>query len=573
MKKTMKVILPILLAILIVASIGWYLMVYDRDFARDFLLAQAQKNDIRGNQKLSAWFYDRAYDFSGKDGNVAIELANQYKKSGNYTKAEVTLTNAIRSGATAELYIALCNTYCQQDKLLDAVSLLANLSDPNISAQLEAMRPVAPVPDHNAGFYTQYISVGFDNDAGTTYYTTNGDYPSTNGSSYTEPIQLESGETKICAITVGENGLVSPMTILSYTVGGVIEPAIFMDAQMEAAVRRELGMEDSKTVYTNDLWQITDFTLPENVSSLEDLAMMAYLDSLTIEGRHLQSLDFLAPLTSLRALKLKGCSFPAESMKTLVQLPKLQELTMDDCGLSTIADLAGAQGLTSLNIANNTIRNLEVLSGITTLTKLDLQHNAIISLDALSSLRNLRELNVSYNALTTLNSLSSCSLLTTLDASHNLIATSDGLSALNLLENAALDYNKLVDLNGMEQCGKLTWLTLSNNSVSSLEPLKNLTKLHTLDFSYNTVSAMPDWNTEGDLSVVDGSYNSVTSIDSLAKLSNVTYVYMDYNKLTNVDALSSCFRLVQVNIYGNAVPDVSKLTEHNIIVNYDPTQK
>jgi hypothetical protein len=46
---------------------------------------------------------------------------------------------------------------------------------------------------------------------------------------------------------------------------------------------------------------------------------------------------------------------------------------------------------------------------------------------------------------------------------------------------------------------------------------------------------------------------------------------MDYNKLTSVDALADNHNLVQVNVFGNEIKDVSKLTAHDIIVNYDPT--
>ena len=34
---------------------------------------------------------------------------------------------------------------------------------------------------------------------------------------------------------------------------------------------------------------------------------------------------------------------------------------------------------------------------------------------------------------------------------------------------------------------------------------------------------------------------------------------------------SAHLQLVQVNVYGNDIDSVSKLTDHDIIVNYDPT--
>ena len=40
---------------------------------------------------------------------------------------------------------------------------------------------------------------------------------------------------------------------------------------------------------------------------------------------------------------------------------------------------------------------------------------------------------------------------------------------------------------------------------------------------------------------------------------------------TMYDALQDCYCLVQVNVFGNVIPDVSALRSRDIIVNYDPT--
>ena len=98
MNKFTKIMVTILLALLVLGSIVWYLFVYDRTFTRDFLLNQARYHDTYGNSKISSLFYNLAYEFSGQDENVSIELAQQYKADGNYTKAEATLTNAVYDG-------------------------------------------------------------------------------------------------------------------------------------------------------------------------------------------------------------------------------------------------------------------------------------------------------------------------------------------------------------------------------------------------------------------------------------------------------------------------------------------
>ena len=113
MKHNLKRILPILLAIIVIFSVVWYLFVYDRDFTRDMLIQQARHFEDQGNRTLAVWLYNQAYIQSGEDDDVAIELAERFKAIGDYTKAERTLTNAIKDGGSLDLYIALCKTYVE----------------------------------------------------------------------------------------------------------------------------------------------------------------------------------------------------------------------------------------------------------------------------------------------------------------------------------------------------------------------------------------------------------------------------------------------------------------------------
>lgn len=157
MKKIMKVALPLLLVILLITGAIWYMFEYDRSTVQAFLVNRARASAEKGDFETASRLYNMSYELSGEDQNVAIELAEIYKGVGNYTKAESTLTSAIADGGTAELYIALSKTYVEQDKLLDAVNMLDNISDPEIKAQLDAQRPAAPTADYESGFYSQYI--------------------------------------------------------------------------------------------------------------------------------------------------------------------------------------------------------------------------------------------------------------------------------------------------------------------------------------------------------------------------------------------------------------------------------
>ena len=81
MNKFFKVLIPIILAIAIIACIGWYLFIYDRDFTRDMLLQSARFFERQGNHSISNWFYDQAYEQASNNDAVAVELAEQHTGS------------------------------------------------------------------------------------------------------------------------------------------------------------------------------------------------------------------------------------------------------------------------------------------------------------------------------------------------------------------------------------------------------------------------------------------------------------------------------------------------------------
>lgn len=571
MKKATRFLVSLMLGLFIIASIVWYLFIYDRAFTRDTLLSQARFQALHGNARMSSWFYDAAYGFSGHDENVAIELANQYKKAGNYTKAELTLTTSINDHPTAELYIALSKVYVEQDKLLDAVQMLDNIPDPTIRQEIDALRPSAPNADQEAGFFSQYIDVHLTSDGDRIYYTVDGNYPSVSGPVYDKEISLPAGETKVYAIAVNKDGLVSPVAIFDYTITGVIEKVEFSDPAMEASFRDLIHVSSTSTVYTDALWGITEFTAPEGVADFSDLAYLPNLTKLTIREQNIPTLESLATLSKLVVLDLTGSSFPVEDLKVLASLPSLSSLTMAECSLSTIAGLEGAMNLTLLDLHDNTLRNLDVLATMPSLAELDLQHNAVTDLSVLSSLDKLVKLNIGFNAVTTLAPLKDCARLTWLNADNNQITMLEGVDSLSLLTDFSVNNNKLTDVSQLAGLTELTSLGISSNTISDISMLKNLTKLQSFDFSGNQISELPDWSDGCALQTIDGSYNALTNIDSLKNMQSLTHVYMDYNLLTNIDALQDCYCLVQVNVFGNVIKDVSALRTKDIIVNYDPT--
>lgn len=570
MKRTLKRILPILLSLVVICSIVWYLFGYDRGFLQDMLLGSARYFEQQGNHNIATWLYNQAYQHSGNDDDVIIELAERFKKIGNYTQAEVVLTNAIAEGGSADLYIALSKAYVEQDKLLDAVRMLDNITNPEIKAQLDAQRPATPVATPAPGYYTQYMLVTIEaNEGDTLCISKSKDFPSIE-SVYEGGITLVGGENNINAVAIGENGLVSEPAYFSYIVGGVIEEVNVSDPILDAYFRELLNMTIADKIFTDDLWTITSITVPEGVQDFSDLGRLSYLETLIIEGQNLNGLQMLSSLSQLKKLVIRDCPLSASDLSIIGSLPNLENLTLSNCSLSNISGLANAKRLISLDLSGNAINDLSPVAFLDKLAELNLSSNALTNLSALSALENLVTLDVSYNSLTSIAPLSACPKLCVLIAGNNQIAEIPVFNDTGVLITLSLANNELTDITALSNYGSLVGLDLSHNKLVDVRSLAELNKLTIVDISYNQISTLPSWSKSCALVELNASHNKINSVSPLRGLSSLNYVYLDHNKISNVTPLAECEMLVRVNVFGNYVKDVSALTVKDIIVNYDP---
>ena len=572
MKKALRIIVPLILVLVVLGSIFWYLFVYDSAFTRDVLLHRARYYEKQGNNAAAARIYNMAYLQADEKQDVAIELADHFISIGNFTQAERTLSDAIAHTPTVELYTKLSMTYVEQDKLLDAAALLNNITDPVIKQELDDMRPAAPVPTQAPGFYNQYITLDFEPAEGRLFVTTDGQYPSIQGQPFSEPLTLPGGESKIYAVTIGDSGLVSPLATFGYTVVGVIEEVSFRDPAVEQAVRTLLHAGKEQVLFTDDLWQIESFTIPDGAESYDDLGLLLGLKELVIDGMPAEDLSFLPSLDKLTSLKILNTAVSAEAMDTIGRLPALEALTIKNSGVSGIAPLREMTSLISLDLSDNAIRDLDAISQMTNLQTLYLQHNAVTSLDALQSLQQLKTLNVSYNAITSAEALSKCPHLEWLNLSYNKLNNLDMLHNMSSLKVLHAAFNALQSAAPVTSCVNLVELDLSHNQIGDLTGFEALVSLQKFNMSFNHIGALPSWPVDCALAHLDASYNYLDSVAPLERLHNLTKVNVDYNAgITTLDPLADCHKLVQVDAYGTQVTEALALTYHEIIVNFDPT--
>lgn len=571
MKKALKILLPLFLSLVILISLLWYFLIYDRVLSRDLLLTGARISDDAGYSTLSAWFYNQAYNLSDNSGDsVVVELAEQYRRSGNYTKAEYTLTNAISNGGGVEIYTALCKVYVEQNKLYDAVTLLDSVSNPDIKAELDKIRPKAPQSTPDQGLYNQYISVSFQAPTGTIYTALGSGYPSLNSKPYSKPIPLSDGENIITALAVSDDGIVSPLTTGIYTIGGVVESLDFTDRFIEATIRDLLNIE-KKQLYTNDLWKLTEFTVPSEATSYDELVHMKNLQKLTVENGAPEELTCLKAMAGLTALTIRNTEVSDEVLEIIGSLTKLETLILQDCKISNISALKSLSNIRILDLSNNTIYDLTALSGMTNLSELYIKNNVVDDLSALANLQAMVKLDVSDNKLiSTLAPLSNLTKLVWLDAGTNSITELGNIGNLQSLSSLSLVSNNLMDISSLAGCSALTDLNLSKNQISDISALSSLSKLMYLRFRENQVSELPAFAKDAALVIIDGTGNNIQSLEPLRGLQDLNNVYMNNNsELASVSPLADCHRLVEVHVDNTRVTDVSALDE-GVIVKYTP---
>ncbi len=568
----MRALKHIIIWFLILALLGgaaWYFLVHDRALTAD-VLTDWGDSALSGEDYDSAITYYRwAYSLQHQDQTRAITLANAYKASGNYTKAEYTLSNAIAAGGNEAVYLELCQTYVEQDKLLDAVNMLDKIADPTIRASLDARRPEMPTVDVTPGFYNQYLTVTVSGTSGDLYVSSTDEYP-TIADPGNPVIDLGQGQTIITALCVNDEGLVSKLGMYGYTVGGVIEIVELTDPALEAYVRELLSRGSGSDLTTADLWSITEMVIPEDVTDFSQLSYFTGLTSLTCENQPAIDISFLSAMPELKQLDLSGSLLSADQLSLIGALPQLKTLDISSCQLSTLNGLNGLTTLTSLNASVNSISDLLPLLGNAGLETLELQHNAIANFGALSGLESLTRLDLSNNALSDFSAVAACKNLTQVNVANNLLKSLNGVGSLTALTDLDASGNDLADITGIGKCTALVNVDLSNNVLATMDEMVTLVAAQNIDVSYNDILTIPDFPDNAALVSFNGCHNFFEDVSGLKDLLSLNYVYLDYNNISDINVLAGCYNLIQVNVFRTNVTDVSALQEMDVIISYNP---
>ncbi len=574
MKKTLITILCLVLVLALLGGAAWYFLVYQRDMTAERCAELAGDALAAGRYSRAIRLYNTAYELDPANYDLAIALADTYVAAGNYTKAEYTLVHTISEHPDVVApYLALSRIYVAQDKLLDAQQMLDHVENEAVRAQLDQMRPEAPVLSPDSGYYSDYISVSLTYRSGTPYLRADGEFPSTADAPYSAPIELPGGESSVSAIVVGENGLVSPVTVNGYTIGNIVEEVNFASAGFEAFTRETLSLDPAAPVLTSDLWSITELTVPDTVTDVSDLQYFTGLKTLSLQNYHGGDYAFLESTPLLESLDLSQSSVSTLALETIDALPALQTLNLNACGISDISNLKSLSNLQALDLGSNSISNISPLARCTALQTLNLSGNGISDISPLTALKQLHTLDLSYNAPTTLAPLAQCSTLKSLDLSNCALIDISALKLCTKLTHLTAAHNDLTGIAGLEACTSLEEVDLSYNKLTSIDELGGIDSLLLVNINENDVKNVPAFSSNCRLQKFYADHNFLEDLTGLTALPYLNYVTLDYNNIDNIDALADCENLVQVNVFHTNITTaeaVSALTDRSIIVNYTP---
>lgn len=571
MKRALKIGIVLLVLALIFGGAYLYFFVVSPKTTASIFIYWGNHAIDGGRFERASTLFEWAYDLDKTNSSVALSLAKSYAGSGNYTRAEyVLLTTKKANPDDADLYIELSKVFVQQDKLLDA-QMLFDGADQSVYAELQSMRPAAPVFTPAGGYYAEYIDIAVSAETGNVYVSLDEQYPSTKSASF-GGATLPGGTTVARAIAV-KDGLVSPLTTEEYTITGVIEPVTLQDPALDAYVREQLFMSPTQKMMTDDLWAVKELVVPEDVASLDDLRYFIGLESLSISSLCGSDMQFLTQMPKLESLSLVGCTATTDILEAVGTCTQLKQLDLSDCGLSTIAPLSTLENLQSLNLAENYVSDLTPLKNCADLHELNLFDNAVTDTKQFSANSALTVLDLSSNALQSVDGLKGCTKLEELYLSNNSLEDLSCIEEMPKLRILEASKNKLLRVDALGSCLNLERIDLSDNVLETISGVEKLTKLTYLNINYNDVKEIPDFPDESCLQQIYAAHNFLEDLEGLKDLDQLNYVDVDYN---NVDAhdiewLLTCPMLVQINAFGTNVDNIDAFEDTSIIVNYNPT--
>lgn len=509
----------------------------------------------RGDSFMRAGKYSQAVDEytsamnkNNKKQEIYLALADAYAKNEDFTNAGKIIDDAIDKKITTdkngleELYVMRVKIFTGAGDLANAVSYINSVPDQYILKKIENLRPDDLSYTPTQGSYEKTVKMKITVREGeTVYYTTDGSYPTKFSNIYTNPINISNGTTRIAAISVDQNGLVSPMLSATFKVTNDYEEVVFDDKKVEKMVRAALTKPTGK-IRVKELESVTELSnagIDGQIKTLSDLERMPALETLYIENeKNMTSISHFAGLTNLKTLTLSGCALTNDDLNAIGALTSLEYIDISNNNLTSANVLANLTSLSYIVVAKNNITDISYITTGENVVYIDASNNRLTTVPDYEFTNKIEHLILSKNNISDLSTIHRYSGLIALELASNSITNAKNIGKLSGLELLDLSDNSITNFDFLSSLKSLASLNVSGTSMLSAAPLSKL-NLFTLNASKTGISSVSEIANISTLTSLNIADTKVTDVSSLSTLTNLDYLDVSNCKLSDVSQLKN----------------------------------
>lgn len=255
LRKKRRILLAVMFLIL-AALVGGIVLIYKNSY--NGIVSAGNKALERQEYSEASSAFQRAIGKNKERPEAYTGLSRVYLAQNDPDAAESVFLDAIEEQAgNSDLYGACIDFYIDTKQQMEIPGLLDEATDQVREALSEYIIDVPEFSLDAKETYEEVQQLTLTAGKGLTiYYTVDGSDPDTGSTKYTEPIQLDEGETTVTAIAVNKNGIPSMPEAKEYVIELPIEdaPAVSPSTgQYEAATSIEVKVPDGyEAYYTTD---------------------------------------------------------------------------------------------------------------------------------------------------------------------------------------------------------------------------------------------------------------------------------------------------------------------------------
>lgn len=277
---------------------------------------------------------------------------------------------------------------------------------------------------------------------------------------------------------------------------------------------------------------------PENITLVENL---------NLSGYEISNISGLEGFTNLKVLNLANNSISNvdilrnSTLKDTIEALNLNNNSLDNNQIKELSVISNLKELyiSGMGFSSNE-DNVNFINGLTELTYLDISNNGFNSISSLS-LTKLKYLNISNNEIEDISIIQNddkFANLHTLVTNYNLLDDADvaTIKTRTSLKALGIAGNKITKIGDLKYLTNLEELAISSNYITdaNLSGLENLSNLKTLNAGFIGISNLNKVRLLTNLESLDISGNNIENVEDITSLTNLMYLDVSANKISSI---------------------------------------